>query len=126
MAFALERALSGERAADVLVSSAMTQEGPHPCLPSILSLTCQLLRRKSSQVTLIVPKPLDVGSPQKAYLLEDAPPVLDALGREKSLRLINIWISMQTKEQFISKSTEIVQDEVIGCHDLMAADEHVT
>ena len=46
-------------------------------------------------------------------LLEGPPAVLEALSKFKNLRLLNIWISLQTKEQFIEKATSIVQSQAL-------------
>ena len=46
-------------------------------------------------------------------LLEGPPAVLEALKKNKNLRLLNIWISLQTKEQFIEKATSIVQTQAL-------------
>lgn len=46
-------------------------------------------------------------------LLEGPPAVLEALSKFKNLRLLNIWISLQTKEQFIEKATSIVQTQAL-------------
>jgi len=46
-------------------------------------------------------------------VLEGPPALLDALSGISTLRLINIWVSLQTKEQFIEKATAIVQREAL-------------
>ncbi len=42
-------------------------------------------------------------------LLEGPPAVLDSIRPLSSLKLVNIWISLQTKEQFIEKATAMVK-----------------
>jgi hypothetical protein len=42
-------------------------------------------------------------------LLEGPPSVLDSIRPLGTLRLVNIWISLQTKEQFIEKATAMVK-----------------
>lgn len=45
-------------------------------------------------------------------VVEGPPAMLDSLSKNPALRLVNIWISLQTKEQFIAKATQLVQDEL--------------
>jgi hypothetical protein len=45
-------------------------------------------------------------------VIEGSPEILDVLGQVSGLRLINIWISLQTKEQFIKKASEMVKEEL--------------
>lgn len=45
-------------------------------------------------------------------VLECEPTVLEALLRISDLKLVNIWISLQTKEQFIEKATELVEKDL--------------
>ena len=47
------------------------------------------------------------------YLIEGPPSLMDSLSKIENIRLINIWISLQTKEQFIKQATEIVQTQVL-------------
>lgn len=42
-------------------------------------------------------------------VLECSPQVLDALSKQSSLRLINVWISLDNKQQFIDKASQIVK-----------------
>lgn len=52
-----------------------------------------------------------VSSSSSSLVIDGPPPLLEALSKIPSLRLINIWISLQTKEQFIEKASTIVQEE---------------
>ena len=54
-----------------------------------------------------------VNGDNNPVLLEGPPAVLEALSKFKNLRLLNIWISLQTKEQFIEKATSIVQTQAL-------------
>lgn len=38
---------------------------------------------------------------------------MDALSKIENIRVLNIWISLQTKEQFIAKATQLVQTELL-------------
>ena len=48
-----------------------------------------------------------------ALLIEGPPQVLDALRKVSSFRLINVWISLQTKEQFIEKASQLVEKDAL-------------
>ena len=48
-----------------------------------------------------------------AFLVEGVPQVLESLSKIPTFQLLNIWISLQTKEQFIDRATQIVQKELL-------------
>jgi len=48
-----------------------------------------------------------------AKLVEGPPQLLDALSKIPTFQLLNIWISLQTKEQFIEKASALVQNELL-------------
>jgi len=55
----------------------------------------------------------EVGAPfTSIQVIEGDPTLLNALSKIPELRLINVWISLQTKEQFIEKASEIVKSEL--------------
>lgn len=51
-------------------------------------------------------------TPAPVQVLEGNPALLDALSKVPELRLINVWVSLQTKEQFMEKATDIVKAEL--------------
>ena len=53
-----------------------------------------------------------------ARLVEGPPEVIEALGKVATLRLLNIWISLQTKEQFIEKASVQVQTQLRAMMDV--------
>ncbi len=55
-------------------------------------------------------------------IIEGPPAMLDSLSKNAGLRLVNIWISLQTKEQFIAKATQIVQEELSGSKSTSSSD----
>jgi len=58
------------------------------------------------------PSPIkDVISP---CVIDGPPEMLEALNKVPSLKLLNIWISLQTKEQFIDKASRFVEVELQG------------
>lgn len=73
---------------------------------SIDDLNEEVLKSKNSQKKGTTGKSLPI-------VLEGPPALLNALSEIPTLCLINIWISLQTKEQFIEKATEIVRCEAI-------------
>ena len=50
---------------------------------------------------------------KRVYLVEGSPTLMDALSNIENIRVLNIWISLQTKEQFIAKATQLVQNELV-------------
>lgn len=48
-----------------------------------------------------------------AYLIDGQPDILDSLSKVPSFQLLSVWISLQSKEQFIEKATQIVQKEAL-------------
>jgi len=44
--------------------------------------------------------------------VEGPPEILDALSTEKRLRLLPVWVSLQSKEQFVDRATALVRKEV--------------
>lgn len=50
---------------------------------------------------------------EELLLVDGDPKILDALRTMSSLRLSPVWISLQTKEQFIEKASEIIQNEMV-------------
>ena len=47
------------------------------------------------------------------YLVDGQPDILDSLSKVPSFQLLSVWISLQSKEQFIEKATQIVQKEAL-------------
>jgi hypothetical protein len=45
-------------------------------------------------------------------VIEGSPELLLALSKIPELQLINVWVSLQTKEQFIEKASEVVMNEL--------------
>jgi hypothetical protein len=50
---------------------------------------------------------------EELLLVDGEPKILDALRTMPSLRLSPVWISLQTKEQFIEKASDIIQKEMV-------------
>lgn len=50
---------------------------------------------------------------EELLIVDGEPKILDALRKMSSLRLSPVWISLQTKEQFIEKASEIIQGEMV-------------
>jgi hypothetical protein len=59
------------------------------------------------------PSLADPKATQIAYLVDGQPEILEALSKQASFKLLNVWISLQTKEQFIEKASQIVQNELL-------------
>lgn len=59
------------------------------------------------------PSLVDAKATKVAYLVDGQTDILESLSRIPSFQLLNIWISLQTKEQFIEKASQIVQNEVL-------------
>ena len=47
-------------------------------------------------------------------VVDGDPKILDALRKQSNLMLSPVWISLQTKEQFIEKASSIVKAELVG------------
>jgi hypothetical protein len=45
--------------------------------------------------------------------VEGPPSLMDSLSKIENIRLVNVWISLQTKEQFVKQATQIVQNQVL-------------
>eukprot|EP01041_Mallomonas_annulata_P006793 gene6793-13755_t len=45
-------------------------------------------------------------------VIEGSPELLDALSKESGLRLLPVWISLQTKEQFIDKAMGAIRNQI--------------
>ena len=50
---------------------------------------------------------------KQVYIVEGPPSLMENLSKIENVRLINIWISLQTKEQFIKQATNLVQQQVL-------------
>jgi hypothetical protein len=50
--------------------------------------------------------------PAAVQVIEGSPELLLALSKIPELQLINVWVSLQTKEQFIEKASEVVKSEL--------------
>jgi len=80
-----------------------------------IALAIDMFKAPSSPTTAQAGNNKNIAStPPKTYFLIDGPPeILDSLSKVSTFQLLNIWISLQTKEQFIEKATQIVQKDAI-------------
>lgn len=47
------------------------------------------------------------------YLVEGSSDLIDSLSKQEKIRLLSVWISLQTKEQFVAKAKEMIQTQVL-------------
>ena len=47
------------------------------------------------------------------YLVEGPSDLIEALSKQENVRLLSVWVSLQTKEQFVAKAKDMIQTQVM-------------